>query len=181
MIDLTRRKRLKLNIDEIDFKKLINECVDGLSSMDNAHKLNVNIKINGEYPFFNDIVQVGSIITNLVSNSVKFQHVHELNPQLKIEVTVAADKAIMLFHDNGVGIPEDEITRIFDMFFQGRNVHAEGSGLGLYVVKEIVKKLKGKIYVDSEKGEGSLFQIELPNKIDPDFLRKFERLKKDAD
>ena len=66
--------------------------------------------------------------------------------------------------DNGIGIKVKEHKNIFNMFFRG-SVISEGSGLGLYIVKETVEKLKGKIQLDSKPGAGTTFSIRLPAKM----------------
>ena len=181
MIDLTRRKRLKITISEIDFKAIISDSINSLSKLSTAYKIDISSKFDEPYPFFSDAKQLSIIFINLISNAIEHQHSYETNPTLTIKIEVNSKKAIMLFKDNGVGIPKEELSKVFDMFYKGRKTKSEGSGLGLYIIKEVIKKLKGKIYVDSEVGEGSQFIIELPNKIDPDFLRKLEKLKRDAD
>ena len=64
--------------------------------------------------------------------------------------------------DNGEGIPSNELPKIFDMFYRGSE-SSQGSGLGLYIVKNAVNKLSGHIYVTSEEGMGTTFTVELPN------------------
>jgi signal transduction histidine kinase len=63
--------------------------------------------------------------------------------------------------DNGIGIPKDRQSKIFDMFFQAHE-NSVGSGLGLYIVKETIEKIGGKIRVESTDKEGARFQVELP-------------------
>ena len=181
MIDLTRRKKQKLVIVEVDIRTLINNTIDSLARLEGAYKMKFNVEVDEKYPFYCDETQLGGICENIISNAICHQHAYETSPALDIDVIVTDQKATFTFRDNGVGIPSEDLGKIFDMFFTGEKSRGDGAGLGLYVVKEIVKKLKGKIYVDSEVGEGSQFVIELPNRIDPDFLRKLKRLKNDAD
>jgi signal transduction histidine kinase len=81
---------------------------------------------------------------------------------MKINVTVDKEKAVINFEDNGIGIDQEYISRVFDMFFRA-TMQREGAGLGLYIVKETVDKLKGTIRIESEMGEGTRFFIEIPN------------------
>ena len=64
--------------------------------------------------------------------------------------------------DNGIGIPEKEKAKVFNMFYRA-NEQSKGSGLGLYIVKETVEKLEGTITLKSEEGQGTTFEIYLPN------------------
>lgn len=176
MINTTRSTRFKVKISEIDFKAIIARSVNNLKNAEGAHKVAIKTTIESYLPFYNDADQLEVIFNNLISNAIKFQHVHELHQKLDIHVEVDKSRAILSFKDNGIGIPKENLTRIFDMFFRAPGLKADGSGLGLYIVKEIVKKLKGKIFVESTVGEGSKFVIELPNRIDPDLVRKLDHL-----
>ena len=169
MIDITRRRRLKIVNSEIDFKAVVSESVNNLRNLENAHKVEVEISVEEYFPFFSDLRQVSILFNNIISNAIKYQHIHEQSPKLNINIVVDATKVVIVFKDNGVGIVKEDLSKVFDMFYRSKGVKVEGSGLGLYIVKEIVKKLKGRIFVDSEIGAGSQFVIELPNKIDPDY------------
>lgn len=102
------------------------------------------------------------IISNLVSNSTKY-----LNPQGALTLTyeLVGNKLIIVVADNGIGIPEEEIGRLFSKFFRATNAQThqtQGTGLGLYVVKQSVEKLGGTIEVVSRENEGARFVVELP-------------------
>jgi signal transduction histidine kinase len=72
--------------------------------------------------------------------------------------------ADITFVDNGIGIRESSLRRIFEMFYRATD-YGEGSGIGLYIVKNAVEKLGGEIKVASQPGEGTRFHILLPNRI----------------
>lgn len=110
-----------------------------------------------------DRSSIKTVFDNLVDNSIKYS----INP-LKITVRFKrnARKAEIEFSDNGIGIPNDQIKKIFQKFHRiyDKDIpNVKGTGLGLYVVREIIKNHKGKITAISEgKGKGSIFKIELP-------------------
>ena len=176
MIDITRSTRFKVKISEIDFKSIISESLENLRGLEGAHKINLKTTIESYLPFFSDSQQLQVIFNNIISNAIKYQHVHEQNPALDIHIEVDSEKATMTFKDNGIGISKENLNKVFDMFFLSPGVKADGAGLGLYIVKEIVRKLKGRILVSSKVNEGSSFKVELPNKIDPDLLRKLTKM-----
>ena len=176
MIDITRSTRFKVKISEIDFKSIINESQQNLRGLDGAHRMTIKTTIESYLPFYSDSQQLQVIFNNIISNSIKYQHSHELHPALDIHIEVNSEKAVMTFKDNGIGISKEHLNKVFDMFFRSPGVKADGAGLGLYIVKEIVRKLKGRILVASKVNEGSSFQVELPNKIDPDLLRKVNKM-----
>jgi signal transduction histidine kinase len=106
------------------------------------------------------------IINNLVSNAVKYQRPNEENPTVQLLVEVNQKEAIIQVHDNGVGIIEDHLTKIFDIFFRSSDFK-NGLGIGLYIVKEALNRLKGKIDVSSVYGSGSHFVLTIPNQPAP--------------
>jgi signal transduction histidine kinase len=75
---------------------------------------------------------------------------------------ITDSKLTVVFRDNGIGISDDYINKIFDMFFRATD-RSEGAGLGLYIVKETIDKLHGDIIVESTMGEGTTFKINVPN------------------
>ena len=180
MIDSTRSTRFKVKISEIDFKSIIIESQQNLRGLEGAHRITMKTTIESYLPFFSDSQQLQVIFNNLISNAIKYQHAHEQNPALDIHIEVSSEKAVMTFKDNGVGIEAENLNKVFDMFFRSPGVKADGAGLGLYIVKEIIRKLKGRILVASKLNEGSSFQVELPNRIDPDLLRKLNKMVQDS-
>lgn len=176
MIDITRSTRFKVQLSEIDFKAIINESLANLRNLDGSHKLAVKTTIESFLPFYSDYRQLLVIFNNIISNAIKFQHAHEMHPSLTIHIEVSSEKARMTFQDNGIGIQKENLSKVFDMFFRAPGVKPDGSGLGLYITKEIIRKLKGRMLVASEVNAGTVFTIELPNKIDPDLLRKLTKL-----
>ena len=129
-------------------------------------QLNVDsIKFSGDAgcDILLDRSSMKTVFDNLVDNSIKYS----INP-LKITVRFKrnAKKAEIEFSDNGIGIPNDQIKKIFQKFHRiyDKDIpNVKGTGLGLYVVREIIKNHKGKIAAISEgKGKGSIFKIELP-------------------
>ena len=113
------------------------------------------------------------ILMNLVSNAVKFTH------QGEVVISVARighDQVAFEVRDDGVGILEDELPRIFDDFYQvdGSTTRSHrGTGLGLAIVKRLTKQLQGRIAVKSEVGVGSTFTVVLP--VAPDTGAKFDQ------
>lgn len=88
-------------------------------------------------------------------------------PMLKVSVMVHESYMRFIIQDNGLGIPGNHIHKIFDMFYQA-NEKAEGSGLGLYIVKQTVEKLNGTVLVASEFNLGTTFTVVIPVYTDPD-------------
>lgn len=110
-----------------------------------------------------DRSSIKTVFDNLVDNSIKYS----INPlRITVKFKRSSKKAEIEFSDNGIGIPNDQIKKIFQKFHRiyDKDIpNVKGTGLGLYVVREIIKNHKGKITAISEgKGKGSIFKIELP-------------------
>lgn len=86
---------------------------------------------------------------------------------IEIKASAKKDKVLVSVSDNGIGIPENEIGKLFKKFSRASNavkMYTDGSGLGLFIVKEIVTGHWGKIWVKSQEGKGTVFFVELPQK-----------------
>ena len=123
--------------------------------------------------FYSDPARVQIILSNLISNALDFQHPDpERQPFLKIhaETPLDANHVDITIEDNGCGVSKDKLPDIFKMFFRG-NAKSKGSGVGLYVVKQVIERLDGQIEANSQLGQGTVFKVSLPN-------RNLSRLKK---
>ena len=165
MIDITRSTRFKIQISEIDFKALINESLTQLRNLEGAHKMEVKTTIESFLPFYSDYRQLNVIFNNIISNAIKYQHAHEMHPQLDIHIEVDAEKATMTFKDNGIGIEPVYKQKIFEKFFRVPNFdrhNIKGYGLGLSYVSHIAKMHMGYVEVETEPGKGSRFSVKIP-------------------
>src|SRR6185436_5174422 len=96
------------------------------------------------------------------SNAIKYRRMDIEAPNVRVKVKVTRSHADISFSDNGIGIEPDKLLNIFDMFYRA-STQSEGSGLGLYIVKNAVEKLAGQIDVFSHPLQGTEFKIILPN------------------
>jgi len=163
ILDLTnfsRNSRLEVQREKIDFKEVISECLDNLKYMEHAEKVDVRVDIREEKPFMSDAGRMSILFQNLISNAIKYQR---LNADSFVEIKVLTNEegARIEVSDNGKGIQAEYLSRIFEMFFRASE-DSYGSGLGLYITRQVVEKLDGKIEVDSVYNEGSSFRVFLP-------------------
>jgi signal transduction histidine kinase len=126
--------------------------------MDGFDRIDFKTEVDLEEPFVADSSRINTILNNLITNSIKYHNKAEPNPFIKIEVQSKDNKRSLIISDNGSGIDEKYHTQIFDMFFRGTEL-SEGSGLGLYIVKEMVSKLDGTIKIESSLNTGTKFII----------------------
>lgn len=113
-------------------------------------------------PVFIDKEKMGIVMQNLIENSIKYT---PAGGKITVSAEELKDDVLIKVKDTGVGIPKDQQDRIFTKFFRGENVirlETEGSGLGLYTIKNIVESHKGKIWFQSEGEKGTTFFFTLP-------------------
>jgi len=154
-----------LKLHTIDIINLIEDAVLSVIPYANSKNLNIVFDTNIEELLMSvDCEKIERIVLNLLSNAIKFS-----NPGGDIFATIIADKNKLNFivQDNGIGIDEENLSKIFDKFMQidnGLTRQNEGSGIGLSIVKSFVKLHDGTINVNSKLGEGTSFIIMLPIK-----------------
>jgi len=160
---LSHSKNLKLEIknDVIHFNKVIDQVFRNLSYMDGADQVRKNIRITGR-DFYSDPWRIEEIFRNLISNAIKYRKVDNPVHQIGINIAIDDREASITFTDNGIGIDRLDQLRVFEMFYRA-NDQTGGSGLGLYIVKNAVEKLGGKVSVASEVNQFTRFEIVLPN------------------
>ena len=109
-----------------------------------------------------DRSRMGQALSNLIDNAIKYS---PDNSPIHIEAFKEDDRVVIRVKDRGIGIPEEELPRIYDRLFRGKQVRTQrGLGLGLNLVKAIVVAHEGRIEISSEPGKGSIFTITLPSK-----------------
>ncbi len=162
IIHYSRNSRMDILPMSIDFTALVQESIDSLKFMEGAEDVRSIKTLNCETPFFSDYSRLLIIFNNMISNAVRYRDTWKQDSYLKIDITVDEKEAVISFSDNGVGIAEEYVDKIFKMFFRA-NADSKGSGLGLYIVKSAVEKLNGVIKVQSKVGEGTTFTVSIPN------------------
>ncbi len=164
LLDLSKTEKLEEADSDINFMVEFNHAVSTNFSPDKDKGVEIDVRVSHLCQFISNLTHVKTILNNLISNALKYADHTKENPNLSLSFTCSAEKATFEVADNGVGIPKDNLSSIFDMFYRASELN-EGSGLGLYIVKTAVEALDGKIEVHSTLGEGTRFTIEIPNKI----------------
>jgi PAS domain S-box-containing protein len=164
LTDLSRNNRMVVVPSDIKFKKIIKRTLTNLQYLKNADKVKVSVEIDKKALFYSDKQRMRIIFMNLISNAIKYQREDNANPSIAISIKVTEEFSTIEFRDNGIGIEEKYKSKVFDMFFRG-TILATGSGLGLYIAREIIVKLGGKINLQSEENIGTTISIQIPNLI----------------
>lgn len=148
-------------LDVIDFSELINDIIESIKYHPMAKDVRFEVEVNQDSKFVSNALNVQTILSNLISNAFKYQRDEERDKYVKITADIANDVAIIKVKDNGVGIKDEKIKEVFNMFYQTKTKNS-GSGLGLFIVKDAVEKVKGKIDLSSDYGNGTEVTLTIP-------------------
>ena len=165
LADFSRNARLELEVSPIDWQKAVDESLENLRFMENSDRVEKIVEIKGNGEFHSDPVRISIVLNNLISNSIKYQNLKREDAKVHIEIETAPVGGTIRISDNGIGIAKEHQQKVFNLFFRA-SIQSYGSGLGMYIVKNAVEKLKGRINVESVEGEGTTFTITLPNHKD---------------
>lgn len=160
LLQLSRIGRKEPPKQEIDLKKVMEEVIDDLSTR--IEEKEMQIELQEDFPsFYFERKRLYQIFSNFISNACKYAG-DEKNPKLEIGIENKGDSWLLWAEDNGIGIEEENQEKIFEIFSRENRSDAEGTGVGLSIVKRIIESHNGEIWVESEKGKGSTFYVEFP-------------------
>ena len=120
--------------------------------------LEVDMDLHTMKPIQGDGVRIAQVFDNLFTNAIKYAP----GSPIAVSVHQAKEKVVIQFKDNGPGIPQESLPLIFERFYRARSEKATGTGLGLFICKQIIDAHRGKIWAESTLGQGTTFFIELP-------------------
>lgn len=160
--DFFKGERLEIKREKIELKPLFLEEIDNLRDFHETERIAISLDIDQPVDFYSDVFRVKTIVTNLVSNALKYADFSKTAPSIRLEVEVNALMCIIRIQDNGIGIEPQYQSKIFDRFFRATG-QSYGNGIGLFIVKDTVQRLNGSIYVSSMKDVGTTFVVEIPN------------------
>lgn len=160
ILEHSRASRKNPEIENLDLRDQLDEIFDNLKYLDGYSS--IRFSINLDHPVIkSDRFLLKVILSNIISNAIKFQRREEgVISHISLR-SFASDKLYIEVEDNGEGIQDTYKDRIFEMFYRATTT-SSGSGLGLFIAKEAIKKLNGNISFKTKYGEGSTFTIELP-------------------
>ncbi|MDN3648180.1 PAS domain S-box protein [Reinekea marina] len=161
ILELSRASQVQLDIQETSLSELfllVENQLD-LSSED----LDYSYTVEGDIGFYADAIQMARVFQNLMVNAIKYKY--ESRPvNIKVHGRLENNRAIILFSDDGPGVPEDALIHIFSPFKRLVGKEKEGSGMGLAICRQIVQKHQGSIHALSGQGPGLTIEISLPAK-----------------
>ncbi|MCA9409498.1 MAG: HAMP domain-containing protein [Candidatus Omnitrophica bacterium] len=166
LLMLTKISRIKNPYEEVDMNELVQEIVKRLEF--NIQERQVNLVIVQELPIVKcDRIKMGEVFHNLINNAVKFSSNNSARaPQVDIGCQELDEAYQFYVRDNGIGIAVEDQDKVFEIF--QRSVHAgeyKGTGVGLSIVREVIQDHGGKVWIESELGQGAAFFFTIPKKL----------------
>ena len=159
LLQISRNGRLMLVVIQVDMNQLVNKILAAHNYQ--IAEASAQFIIQDLHYCYGDENQLNQLFSNIIDNALKYR-----NPDKQLIIEIASEiqynKVIYTISDNGIGINSRNIEKIWDVFYRvdPESIHA-GEGIGLSIAKRITNKHKGKIWVESEEGQGSVFFIEL--------------------
>ena len=160
ILEYSRNSRLDLEIKRFD---LTNQVLSIFKDLEHLSEKQVKLAVSQEDSFMVDLDEkrLEKLLYNLISNGIKYSDASKVDPFVLVTMMQDDNFYQITVSDNGEGIEERHHKNIFDMFYRA-SVKKNGTGLGLYLCKEIVSKMKGELTLKSQRGVGSEFFIKLP-------------------
>ena len=159
LIELARTRKGSSKLSEINLKSIIEEIMNSLKHVPDFNRINFEIKVDHKLEIVADKVLIHSVFQNLIHNAINYCN-HQ-SPWVKISVVSKNNGIEFEVADNGKGIPDQIKSRVFEMFYRG-HPDSTGSGLGLFIVKNALEKMKGSINLESTLEHGTIFTVFIP-------------------
>ena len=154
--------RFALDRDEVALAEIVEESVEGQRAVAVSKGVELRLVVEPAPSVHADPLRLAQVIDNLLSNAIKFT---PRDGAVEVRVLAGSDRAVLEVADSGVGIPDAEQSSLFERFFRTSSAVERcipGTGLGLYIVKSLVRAHGGVITLRSVTGEGTTFRVELP-------------------
>lgn len=162
-VNKIEREQLSVSPAPLDYLPIIIKVVEDLKAQAVQKEVILNFNPPPQLPkVLADPIRISEVITNLIANAINYT---EARGKVEVSLQISPTEVTTSISDTGIGIPKEAIPHLFNKFFRVSNQTqqaSKGTGLGLYISKSIIEKLGGKIWVESEMGQGSKFSFTLP-------------------
>lgn len=157
--DYAVNERFSIKEEEISLIQAIDEiCEEVVKEKSKDKKINIAKKVGYKNGIKVDHSRLNIILKNLITNAFHFS---KEEGHIDVIADVENSELVVIVKDDGVGIRQDIQAKIYDMFYRGSNI-SEGAGLGLFIVKDVLKEINGTISFESDEGKGTEFTVKIP-------------------
>lgn len=154
-----------LTYEPVNLKAIIADVLHEVQQEIRYHNINVTVNVEQSGYFYSDSHRFRLILFHLISNAVIFYDEQKESKSLEIDVKATSSSCSFQISDNGIGMAYEIQNKIYELFFRGSD-QSTGSGVGLHIVQEVLKKMGGSISVNSVSKQGSNFFVWLPNLVE---------------
>ncbi len=161
ILDYNRISRASLKYEPVDIKSLVEKIVDQHKYANNNNGLGITLDINLSKPFVTDPWRLEVVLRNVIGNAIKYRDPQKPQHLVKIQATLDGHNLRFVIEDNGKGIAREHLDKVFQMFYRASE-DSQGTGMGLYLVKETINLLGGTLDIQSTEGQGTTFFFTIP-------------------
>lgn len=159
--DYSQNNRSDVKRDRISLKELAQDVWESLRYAPEAMNIDFFIDVPDTMEIVSDRKRLSIVLNNLISNAIRYHDARKGDKFIRLQYHANGKGFFIEVRDNGIGIPAEYHSKIFEMFFRA-NENSPGSGLGLYIVRETLAKLSASIQLESVPGKGSAFILKFP-------------------
>lgn len=160
LLDLSRVIKRDLAKTQLNTEIVLNQVIESMETQIRSTSTTIHM-MPPFYPIYAQESLLKQCLQNIIGNAIKYRK-PDVKPTIRVMPFANPSYTGLIIEDNGIGIPEDHQTRIFTVFERLQPQLCDGTGVGLTIVKTIMEKHDGKIFVDSEEGQGSKFTLMFP-------------------
>lgn len=164
ILEYSRNARLKVKPSWVDLNPMVHAIFDDIKFSTNT-TVAFKTTFNGSSRILSDHARINTVLKNLIGNAVKYKSNNTDSPFVHLELENTENQIIIKVIDNGEGISDEAQKRVFEMFYRGTK-NSIGTGLGLYICKEIINKLNGNLSLESKLDQGTTVTVVLPKTIE---------------
>lgn len=161
LLTVSRTHRTDMHWEPLDMQRLLGNLVEGLAAM--IEEAGATVEVGVLPSCVGDSILLEQAFTNLLTNALKFRH-PDRPCHVRITGQIQGKNAVYCVHDNGTGIPADKLEAVFDMFYRAAPDEVPGDGLGLSIVRTIVRRHGGRCWIESREGEWTRVYVALPQR-----------------
>ncbi len=157
-----REGRLPLNLEKIDLAVVLESAIQPYLASQGQHRFTLDRSDRSAIWILGDFKRLRDVFDNLLSNAVKYS---PDGGEIRVTLKTAGHQAGISISDSGVGIPKDQLTKVFDGFYRANNLTGRdpgGLGLGLFICRDVIQRHGGRIWAESTAGPGTTIYVELP-------------------
>lgn len=162
LINYYKNAKLEVLPHSFNLNQLAKESFENVLYFDGANSIDFKVRCHSDNEqFTTDKTKLAIIFNNLVTNCIRYKDKAKETHFINVDITITEEEAEIVIADNGIGINAENLEKIYLMFYKVSK-HSQGSGIGMYIVRDAVEKLNGTIHIESEEGVGTKFIIKIP-------------------